>query len=119
MSSFSCLWWMHSVPLPRGVPLTPGLYRMVMGFNTNIERDGVIYHVETELRKGEGIETTVYAGGAVIHKTKSSCYQDLPNSPHSDEDMLRRAIEDQHRQVIARVRSGEFLPPSSSVPFRS
>ena len=86
---------------------------MVMGFNTNIEHGGVIYHVETELRKGEGIETTVYAGGAVIHRTVGSCGQGSPDSPHSDENLLSRAIEDQHRQVIARVRAGEFLPPSS------
>ena len=35
---------------------------MVMGFNTDIKYDGVIYHVQTEPRKDSGIDTTVYTG---------------------------------------------------------
>jgi hypothetical protein len=31
--------------------------------------------------------------GAVIHELKSS-YQDLPNSPDYNEDMVKRALED-------------------------
>ena len=49
---------------------------MVMGFNTDIKFEGVVYHVQTEPRKDARIDTTVYMRGAVIHKLKSS-YQDL------------------------------------------
>ena len=67
---------------------------MVMGFNTDIKQDGVVYHVQTEPRKNAGIDTTVYMGGAVIHKFKSS-YQDLLNSSDFSDDKLKRRLEDQ------------------------
>ena len=82
---------------------------MVMGFNTDIKHDGVVYHVQTEPRKDAGIDTTVYTKGAVIHKFRSS-YQDLLDSPDYCDEELRRRLEEQHRQVIARIRGGEIRP---------
>ncbi len=82
---------------------------MVMGFNTDIKHDGVVYHIQTEPRKDAGIDTTVYTRGAVIHKLKSS-YQDLLDSPDFSEEKLKQRLEDQHRQVIARIRAGEINP---------
>lgn len=85
---------------------------MVMGFNTDIKHDGVVYHIQTEPRKDAGIDTTVYTRGAVIHKFKSS-YQDLLNSPEFSEEKLKRRLEDQHRLIIARIRGGEIKPSAS------
>jgi hypothetical protein len=83
---------------------------MVMGFNTDIKHDGVVYHVETEPRKKDaGIDTTVYTRGAVIHRLKSS-YQDLLNSPDYSDDKLKHRLEEQHRLIIARIRGGEIKP---------
>jgi len=84
---------------------------MVMGFNTDIKHNDVVYHIQTEPRKDAGIETTVYTRGAIIHKLKTS-YQDLLNSPEYSEEKLKRLLEDQHRQVIARIRAGEITPPA-------
>jgi hypothetical protein len=83
---------------------------MVMGFNTDIKHEGVVYHIQTEPRKDAGIDTTVYTRGAVIHRLKSS-YQDLLDSPDFRDEKLKQRIEDQHRQVIARIRAGEIKPP--------
>jgi len=82
---------------------------MVMGFNTDIEHDGVVYHIQTEPRKDAGIDTTVYTRGAVIHKYKSS-YQDMLDSPDFSDEKLKRRLEDQHRLIIARIRGGEIKP---------
>ncbi|MFZ0960157.1 MAG: hypothetical protein WAO35_04575 [Terriglobia bacterium] len=82
---------------------------MVMGFNTDIEHEGVVYHIQTEPRKDAGIDTTVYTRGAVVHKFKSSC-RDLMNSPGFSDEKLRRRLEEQHRLIIARIRSGEIKP---------
>jgi hypothetical protein len=82
---------------------------MVMGFNTDIKYDGVVYHIQTEPRKDAGIDTTVYTRGAVVYKLKSSC-QDLLDSPDFSDDKLKRRLEDQHRLVIARIRGGEIKP---------
>jgi hypothetical protein len=85
---------------------------MVMGFNTDIKHNGVVYHIQTEPRKDAGIETTVYSRGAVLHSLKTS-YQELLNSPDYSDERLKRLLEDQHRRVIARIRAGEITPPAS------
>ncbi len=82
---------------------------MVMGFNTDIKHDGVVYHVQTEPRKDVGIDTTVFTHGAVIHRCKTS-YQDLLDSPDFSDEKLKRRLEDQHRLIIARIRAGEIKP---------
>lgn len=84
---------------------------MVTGFNTDIKFNNVVFHIQTEPRKEAGIETTVYVKGAVIHSLRSS-YQELLNSPDYSEEKLKRMLEDQHRQVIARIRGGEIHPPA-------
>lgn len=86
---------------------------MVTGFNTDIKHNGVVYHIQTEPRKEAGIETMVYIKGAIIHKLKTS-YEDLLNSPDYSDEKLKRMLEDQHRQVIARIRAGEIHPPVPS-----
>ena len=80
---------------------------MLMGFNTDIKHEGVVYHVQTEPRKDAGIDTTVYLGGAVIHKFKSS-YQDLLSSSEFSDEKLKLRLEQQHRLIIARIRGGEI-----------
>lgn len=80
---------------------------MVMGFNTDIKHNGVVYHIQTEPRKDAAIDSTVYLQGAVIHKFKSS-YQDLLDSPDFSDDRLKRRLEAQHRLIISRIRGGEI-----------
>ncbi len=84
---------------------------MVTGFNTDIKHGNVVYHVQTEPRKDAAIETTVYMRGAVIHSLKTS-YQELLNSPDYSDEKLKRVLEGQHRQVIARIRAGEIHHPA-------
>jgi hypothetical protein len=88
---------------------------MVMGFNTDIKHNGVVYHIQTEPRKDAGIETIVYTRGAVIHKLKSS-YQAMLNLPDFNDEKLKQMLEDQHRQVIARIRAGEIAAPQTPPP---
>ena len=84
---------------------------MVTSFNTDIKFNNVVFHIQTEPRKEAGLETTVYVKGAVIHSLRSS-YQELLDSPDYSEEKLKRMLEDQHRQVIARIRGGEIHPPA-------
>jgi len=88
---------------------------MVTGFNTDIKHNGVVYHIQTEPRKDAGIETTVYVRGAVIRSLKTSC-QDLLNSPDYSDERLNQLLEDQHRQVIARIRAGEIRGSEPPTP---
>jgi hypothetical protein len=82
---------------------------MVMGFNTDIKHEGVVYHIQTEPRKDAGIDTTVYTKGAIIHKYKTS-YQDLLDAPDFSDEKLKHRLEEQHRLIISRIRGGEIKP---------
>jgi hypothetical protein len=84
---------------------------MVTGFNTDIKFNEVVFHIQTEPRKEAGIETTVYVKGAVIHSLRSS-HQEFLNSPDYTDEKLKKVLEDQHRQVIAKIRNGEIKPPT-------
>jgi len=81
---------------------------MVTGFNTDVEHEGRVYHVQTE-DKGVGnpiIETLVYRGGEILAARRSS-YADLAPAGFT-EDAIATRIETQHNQVIADVRAGAF-----------
>ena len=88
---------------------------MVTGFNTDIKHNGVVFHIQTEPRKEGGLETTVYMRGAVIHSLKTS-HRDFVLSPEYTDDKFKRFLEDQHRLVIGRIRSGEITPPTPPKP---
>ncbi len=66
-----------------------------------------VYHVQTEDHGGSRhlIETTVYMGGRLIHRRKTS-YEELLASPNFSEAALRQQLEEQHKGVIDELRSG-------------
>lgn len=81
---------------------------MITGFNTDIEHDGVIYHVQTE---DKGLETPiilslVYAGGTIL-ASKRSPYEDLIAEGFSDEVLAER-LKRQHRLICAAIHSGRI-----------
>jgi hypothetical protein len=80
-----------------------------VGFHINISRKAVQSGLRTEPRKEGGIETTVYVRGAVIHSLKTS-QKEFLQSPEYTDDKFKRLLEDQHRLVIGRIRSGEIAP---------
>jgi hypothetical protein len=81
---------------------------VITGFNTDIEHDGVVYHVQTE---DKGLETPiilslVYSGGAIL-ASKRSRYEDLIASGFSDEVLAER-LKRQHRLICAAIHSGRI-----------
>jgi len=84
---------------------------MVSGFNTQIEFEGTVFHIQTEVWKEEGIETSVYVKGAVVHSLKT-LHSALSNAQDGNEQPFTRLLEVQHRQVIAQIRAGEIRPPA-------
>ena len=88
---------------------------MVSGFNTEIELEGIRFHIQTEVRKESDIETAVYVRGAVIHSLKTS-HLALSGVQAGDDPRLMQLLEDQHRQVIEQIRAGEIRPPSTPDP---
>ena len=81
---------------------------MITGFNTDIEHDGVIYHVQTE---DKGLDTPiilslVYAGGTIL-ASKRAPYEDLIAEGFSDEVLAER-LKRQHRLICAAIHSGRI-----------
>ncbi len=81
---------------------------MITGFNTDVEHDGVIYHVQTE---DKGIESPlilslVYSGGAIL-ASKRSPYEDLIAAGF-DEAALAKRLKRQHRLICAAINAGRI-----------
>ena len=81
---------------------------MLTGFNTDIEYDGVVYHVQTE---DKGLQTPfilslVYTGGAIL-ASKRSPYDDLIAGGF-DEGVLARRLSRQHKLICAAVHAGRI-----------
>lgn len=81
---------------------------MITGYNTDVEFDGVVYHVQTE-DKGLGtpvILSLVYSGGAILASKRSS-YDDLV-ARGFDENVLAARLQRQHKLICAAVHAGRI-----------
>jgi hypothetical protein len=84
---------------------------MITGYNTDVEYDGRVYHVQTE-DKGRGnpvIESLVYTSGEIL-TTRRSSYAELFESGQPTEAELQKRMEVQHQQLIRDIRNGVFDP---------
>jgi len=81
---------------------------VITGYNTDVEFDGVIYHVQTE---DKGLDTPVilslvYSGGAILASKRAS-YDDLVAGGF-DEDVLAARLQRQHKLICAAVHAGRI-----------
>ena len=81
---------------------------VITGFNTDIEHEGIVYHVQTE---DKGLDTPiilslVYSGGTIL-ASKRSPYEDLIAEGFSDEVLAER-LKRQHRLICAAIHSGRL-----------
>lgn len=81
---------------------------VITGFNTDIEHDGVTYHVQTEDKGRETplLLSLVYSGGAIL-ASKRSRYDDLVASGF-DEKILAERLQRQHKLICAAIRAGRI-----------
>ena len=81
---------------------------MITGFNTDIEHDGVTYHVQTEDKGLDSpiILSLVYVGGTIL-ASKRSPYEDLIATGFSDE-VLSERLKRQHRLICAAINQGRI-----------
>jgi len=81
---------------------------VITGFNTDIEFDGVIYHVQTE---DKGLDTPlilslVYVGGAILASRRAT-YHDLISAGF-DPLVLAERLQRQHKLICAAVKAGRI-----------
>ncbi len=81
---------------------------MITGFNTDIEHEGVTYHVQTEDKGLESplILSLVYSGGAIL-ASKRSAYDDLIATGFSEKALAER-LQRQHKLICAAIRAGRI-----------
>jgi hypothetical protein len=81
---------------------------VITGFNTDVEHNGVVYHVQTE-DKGLAsplILSLVYTGGEIL-ASKRSPYQDLITAGF-DESALAERLQRQHKLICAAIHAGRI-----------
>jgi len=96
---------------------------MVFGHNTNVTRDGAVYHVQTEDHGVAHalIDTTVYCRGHVLHR-RTNNYLDLLPLDAEREAAMKARLDQQHQGVLEEIRTGVLLlkpPPASLIPESS
>jgi hypothetical protein len=81
---------------------------VITGYNTDVEYDGVVYHVQTEDKglQSPVILSLVYTGGAIL-ASKRSPYDDLI-SRGLDESVLTARLQRQHKLICAAVHAGRI-----------
>jgi len=81
---------------------------VITGFNTDIEYEGVVYHVQTEDKGLDSplILSLVYSGGAIL-ASKRSRYEDLIESGFQEEVLTQR-LQRQHRLICAAINAGRL-----------
>lgn len=81
---------------------------MITGFNTDVEHDGVVYHVQTEDKglKSPLILSLVYVGGTIL-ASKRTPYEDLIHAGY-DEKKLAERLNRQHKLICAAIHAGRI-----------
>lgn len=82
---------------------------MFTGFNSNVELDGRVYHVQTEDMGLDHpvLETRAYVDGRVVASVRSS-YADLADSPDYSSDRIQQRMQEQHRGLIEDLECGHL-----------
>lgn len=85
-----------------------GRIKVITGYNTDVEFDGVVYHVQTEDKglQSPVILSLVYSGGAIL-ASKRSPYDDLV-ARGFDEQVLSDRLKRQHKLICAAVHAGRI-----------
>jgi hypothetical protein len=81
---------------------------VLTGFNTDIEHDGVVYHVQTEDRGASNplIESLVYVKGEILANRRTE-YRNLIEAG-GDANLIRALMERQHRAIVDAIRAGRI-----------
>jgi hypothetical protein len=82
---------------------------MITGYNTDVEHEGRVYHVQTEDR-GTGfpvVESLVYCGGEIVASRRLP-YGELLAEGRYSEELVHGMMDEQHQRLLREVRNGRF-----------
>lgn len=81
------------------------------GFNSDINHNGMTYHVQTEdwgLRNPY-LVSRVFYNGAVVKSIKTAYLEVLPKGPASSSQSIQMAMQFQHQKILDLLVSGQLL----------
>ncbi len=90
---------------------------MITGFNTDIEFDGRIFHVQTEDRGLDHpvIESLVYVGGEILSSRKISYAELVESGAYTEKDVQQR-MKVQHTDLLREIHTGALFK-GEHIPF--
>lgn len=102
------------------ITVTNAGFKVLTGFNTDVEHGGITYHVQTE---DKGLTTPlilslVYHGGAILVARRTP-YEDLIKQGF-DEAVLAERLHRQHKLICAAIKAGRLkdLQTKSATPTK-
>ena len=100
------IWASRCVFSPNSSAFTP--YSVIAGFNTDIEFDGTVYHVQTEDKGAPArmIMSLVYDKGTIL-ASKRVKYDDLGPLELNEKELSER-VSRQHKLICAAVKAGRI-----------
>ncbi|MFY9607943.1 MAG: hypothetical protein WAU45_04915 [Blastocatellia bacterium] len=81
---------------------------MISGFNTDVQHEGHVYHVQTEDCgvDNPAFESLVYVGGTIVVKKRTPYSEQL--STGATEDAIASLLKRQHQVMIAAIKAGRI-----------
>jgi hypothetical protein len=83
--------------------------KMITGFNTDVQHEGRIYHVQTEdrgSRENPVLESLVYVGGTVVAKKRTPYGERVREG--ASEETIASLLKKQHQVIIAAIKAGRI-----------
>jgi hypothetical protein len=90
---------------------------MITGFNTDVDHQGRVFHVQTEDKglSNPVVESLIYCGGEIIASRQDPYIELTENGGFSEEAILRR-MEAQHKTMIREIHNGQY-DDEAPLPF--
>jgi hypothetical protein len=90
---------------------------MITGFNTDVDHQGRVFHVQTEDKGLENpiVQSLIYCGGEIVASKKDSYAELAESGVYSEDDVLHR-MEAQHQGMIREIRNGAY-DDEAPLPF--
>jgi len=80
----------------------------IFGYNTDVQLDGTVYHVQSEARQNELLlQTLVYVKGQCVSKQAFS-YAAQTLRPDFSEEAIHELLKAQHKQMVDAIKQGQI-----------
>ena len=89
---------------------------MIFGFNTDVQRNGTTFHVQTEDRspRNSVVDSVIYVRGLIVDRVRTPY-----DSQEKTADQIEALVRTQHREIVESLRSGKLspqIPAAASAP---